>query len=187
MKASTGASLPTILLVTAIAFFAPQNAPAEESGADPWTDRWLALEIHGGLGTPHGFGGLALDLTPARFFSFNLGAGMGIDGIQVQLSTRWRIPFDEHGVGVSVGTSFGDSDVGDLVSTNIHLGNAVWVNSEVFYEHRWEAGLLLRAYVGLGVKAWAETCRESSFHNEEDRECGAVGHPYVGLAAGWAF
>ena len=59
MKAFTRASLPTILLVTATAFFAPQNAVAEESGADPWTDRWLALEIHGGLGTPHGFGGLA--------------------------------------------------------------------------------------------------------------------------------
>ncbi len=70
----------TLVLLAVVA-----TARAAASDAEPTSSfdaRRYGVFLHGGIGTPHGFGGVSLQAAPVEFLAFEVGAGWGFTGVQ---------------------------------------------------------------------------------------------------------
>jgi hypothetical protein len=179
----------------------PDLAAAAPASVSPWR-KPFAIEGHVGLGTPLGLIGVALDMTPMPWVSFNLGLGEGVDGTQYEAMARVRVAPAAVTGGIGAGASSGkyasNSDscwwscaaIERFPYTYREWNTAVWGNAEAFVEGRSGSGFQWRVYVGIGrlMNASASTCSFGPLGSPKPSACDApMATGYVGTALGYAF
>ena len=204
---------PILRIVTAavaltVTWLGPSTSFAESPGdlavpapADRWR-RPFALEGHLGVGTPRGFAGVALDMTPVSWGSLNLSIGQGASGVQYAGMARVRFSPTPVSAGVGAGASAGRY-VWDNVCTVLDgtcsamerwpwikrvWNPAIWGNVDVFLEGRSAARFQWRVYVGVGrqFNGASSTCTWSSADGQRPNGCdGALFLGYFGTALGF--
>ena len=100
----------------AVADANPTNPPRVPQG---WTGDRVALLGHLGIGAAAGSIGVALDIAPIRFFALQMGAGVSLNGPQLALIPRLRLPVGKGvlftlGDGVSAGRYKNERDTAGL-------------------------------------------------------------------------
>jgi uncharacterized protein YfiM (DUF2279 family) len=191
LACSTVSLLVTLAPSTCHAAEAPiARAPAKPT--DPLWARPLAFDVHGGVGTPLGFGGLSLDIAPARWFVLSGGLGAGKGGMQEAAMARFRAPMGHFAFSLGGGMSTGAYDAADpFGDSNWHWKRAFWANGEASIEFRDHTGVELRAYVGWAhlANAVADGCETGNGRTCSNAAGGlfATSFPYAGFAAGYAF
>ena len=181
----------------------PEDNPALVAPPNRW-QKPFALEGHLGLGTPLGFAGVALDVTPMSWVSLNLGVGQGADGAQYAGMARVRLAPTPVTGGIGAGVSAGQHQWNNQCkvyygpcSAMLRLPDitrvwnpAIWGNVEAFLEGRAAGGFQWRVYIGLGriLNGGASQCTWRSIDGQ--RPSGCDGNPflgYVGTALGYSF
>jgi len=160
-------------------------------------NRWqrpVALEGRLGLGTPLGFAGVALDVTPVPWMSLNIGVGQGAAGGQYAGMARVRLAPAPVTGGIGAGVSAGRyrwtnqcsaldgpcSALLQLPAINRLWNPAIWGNVEAFLEGRSGGRFQWRVYIGLGrlLNASSSTCTWQSLDGQ--RPTGCDGTPFLG-------
>jgi len=160
-------------------------------------NRWqkpVALEGRLGLGTPLGFAGVALDVTPVPWMSLNLGVGAGGAGAQYAGMARVGLAPAPVTGGIGAGVSAGQYEWSNQpkaiyghFSADLHMPSitrewnlAIWGNGEVFVEGRSGGRFQWRVYIGLGrlLNASSSTCIWQSLDGQ--RPTGCDGTPFLG-------
>ncbi len=170
-------------------------ARAPSKPTDPLWARPLAFDVHGGVGTPLGFGGMSIDLAPVRWFVVSGGLGAGKGGMQEAAMARFRAPMGHFAFSLGGGMSTGAYDASDTnpfgAGENWHWKRAFWANGEASIEFRDHTGVELRAYVGWAHLAnpVADGCETGGGRTCSNAAGGLLvtSFPYAGLAAGYAF
>jgi len=162
--AAGGRAVATCSVVVLVGLFAEPARVAHAGGAradapDPWA-RPFAASLHMGLRTPLG-SGLAYEVAPVRLLVLEAGVGVGLDGPQVAISTRARVPFRSWALSLGIGASRGAFSTGSTGCVPIGGGcasgglvkeyawdAAVWRNFEASIERRSEDGFQWRVYGG---------------------------------------
>jgi hypothetical protein len=182
----------------------PCVARAEEPADSPW-NRKFSLDAMAGLGTPVGFGGVVVGVTPVPWFTIEVGGGASGSGPQGALMLRARQPEGEVRVGFAAGASVGpyqSTKTIDLFDTSLNRFTwdvAVWLNAELSIEKRWATGLEVRGFLGAGaVMNSPNSCvhHDAEAGTGEDHPCDSGTSadglfttvvPYIGVAVGYAF
>ncbi len=126
---------------------APPPAPAEEE-----LGMQLGVSAILGFGTPVGFGGVEVDVSPIPELSIAIGAGLGGlpgDGAP-QLGTMMRLaPWRD--VYAGLGSSMGRYGAHDLISggTRYRWERAYWLNAELGWFAQAQDGLFGRVFLGF--------------------------------------
>lgn len=175
------------VLVSGLILPAVRAAAADEPSL--FTQHPTTVYAQLGLGTPLGWGGVELEQTVTSFLALSAGAGMGFAGPQVAFMPRLRLGNRDSAGVFGIGVSYGnyrrtETCLFDCAPTYFD-GKVAWANIEGGVEHRWNAGLTLRVFVGLGhVVAGQLSCTGDSCttYREQVRTL-----PYVGAALGWSF
>jgi hypothetical protein len=184
----------------------PGTSFAESPGdpaVPPPTNRWqrpFALEGHLGLGTPRGYAGVALDVTPVSWGSLNLSIGQGANGAQYAGMARVRFAPTPVTGGVGAGASAGryvwDNQCSVLYGpcAAIQMPEitrvwryAIWGNVEAFVEGRSAGRFQWRVYVGVArqLNGGSSTCTWN-WDGQRPSACdGALFLGYVGTALGF--
>lgn len=199
------------LLATAIWAAGPalaqdaEEAPEPEVSAEPappspW-DRFLAVSVTGGLDTPFGIGGAAVEVTPFRYLTVYAGGGVGRDGYRFAGGLLPQIPIDNASLGLMLGVTGGPLDWdtrgvvenGEQAVIHRHWEIALFFHSAVTFEYRWNEGFFGR--LAVGMEALIEP--GSPEHCSVDGvACDAFGYTgegfkpvrgWVGLTVGYAF
>jgi hypothetical protein len=190
LSALAAASFSLLSVAPAAAGEAPIRAP--EKPTEPLWARPLSFDVHGGFGTPVGFGGFTVDAAPARWLVVSGGLGAGRGGMQEALMGRLRAPIGHFALSVGGGMSTGAYDASDAFGdSNWHWKRAFWGNAEGSIEFRDHTGVELRAYVGWAhlTNPVADGC-ETGHGAQCSRGAGGLfvtSLPYVGFSAGYAF
>jgi hypothetical protein len=203
------ASLPLASLAFLAFFGTPAAARADDSGASP---RWapsIAIDGTVGLGTPLGFGGGWLEVTPVPWVTAAVGVGASSMGMQEAVGARLRAPL-RNGMAVAVGggVSAGPYETVDpLLSwfddpwNTYTWKRAYWTDLELSFERRWAKGLELRGYFGFSglLSHDASSCTThdpESGNGATESPCSSTRaptglfqslFPYVGFAMDYAF
>lgn len=196
------------VVALAMTWLGPSISFAESPG-DPAvpasTERWqrpLALEGHLGLGTPRGFAGIALDVTPVPWGSLNLSVGQGANGIQYAGMARVRFAPTPVTGGVGAGASAGryvwDNTCSALEGPCSAMERwpwikrvwspAIWGNVEAFVEGRSAGRFQWRVYAGVGrqLNGGSSTCKWATVDGQRPGGCdGTLFLGYVGTAFGF--
>jgi hypothetical protein len=187
-----------------VTWLGPSTSFAESPGdlaVPASTNRWqkpLALEAHLGVGTPRGFAGIALDVTPVPWGSFNLSLGRGMNGVQYAGMARVRLAptpvTGGVGAGVSAGRYVWDNSCRGPCAAILQLPDitrvwspAIWGNVEAFIEGRSAGRFQWRVYVGMGrqLNGESSTCRWQSLDGQRPSGCdGTLFLGYFGTALG---
>jgi hypothetical protein len=168
--------------------------PAPKPAAHVW-DRPLAFDVHGGLGTPVGFGGFTVDVAPVPWLAVSGGLGWGRGGLQEAGTARLRIPINHFAISFGGGTSTGAYDANEVSmfgeSTSWHWKRAWWANFEGSIEFRDDNGVELRGYAGWAhlTNPVADGCERDGSTMCSNAAGGLMvtSFPYAGLAVGYAF
>lgn len=161
---------------------------SEAPGAHDAASRWRSIDVValGGVGTPLGFGGLALDWSPSRFFAVYAGTGLSAHGPQSALLARVRVPIDDRfAIAVGAGPSYGRYE-STSATTQRTWSLATWMNAEVSLEHRDSSPVHVRIYAGLGglLDPAAATCTGAASACAAARGGTVIG--YAGVALGFS-
>lgn len=117
-----------------------------------WERRPLGVEAVLGLGGPVGVFGVALDYAASPMFVINTGVGLGLDGPQVALTPRIRLPVGKVvGFGVEGGVSTGPYKELCLLCTDDqrkHVPMATWFNMGGVFDLRTGGGFHFRLFGG---------------------------------------
>lgn len=177
----------------------PGDGPDEEDpepelahGGDVW-DRLLSLQLTGGVDTPFGVAGGALEFTPFRYFAVYAGGGVGRSGGRVAGGFRGQAPIGNGAVGLMLGLHGGPLDwdsrgrPNESLHTRRHWDFALFWHGGITAEYRWDMGVFLRA--SLGVEALltpgeADACTFGSA--DEATDCGPVANNLAKPIRGWA-
>lgn len=165
---------------------------AEDSHPDSlWTARPIAVEAHlAPIGSPIGFGGVTLEVSPASWLSLGGGAGAGVSGPQVALFGRAR-PWSGRHLALAVGTGLSTGKYHPFCPAGIDTKDCLrgmdpflvgWGNVDAGLDARFDSGIVFRAYLGASVPFYeGGACRKV--------DCGkaVTPLPYVGASFGYAF
>ena len=177
----------------------PEATPAAATALPP--SRWqkpVALEGHLGVGTPLGLVGVALDVTPVRWVSLNLGVGHRTEGTQFAAMTRARFSptpvTGGFGAGISGGRytwstySFLLGPRSEHASVDREWKTALWGNVDFHFEGRSGGGFQWRIYVGYATLLNPNQSTCSFEAPDGQRLCSErLSNIYVGSAMGYAF
>lgn len=159
----------------------------------------LGLEAHGGLGTPLGYGGLAID-AQYKALSLTLGVGAGFEGTQQSAMLRVeplrfkpRRNGDNHRIGIylGAGVSFGPHENGSpLGPYRAAWDMAYWVNGELGVQTRFVSGFTARGYFGVSRIINRDSAVLTCSYNcdtaiPEEEVYWTL--PYAGIAVGYDF
>jgi hypothetical protein len=173
-----------------------------EASSDRWYARPIAVEGHMGFGTPLGFAGAAIDLSPSRWFGGGVGIGAGAAGPQAAAMARFRIPLAEGlAFGLGGGLSGGNYEWKEGGVFSVFVDNpssktwkpAYWANADLAIEGRLESGFTIRGYLGRAavINPSDGKCGAASasdlLHCETYHKMDGFALGYVGLAMGYAF
>ncbi len=176
--------------------------PTEADEADAFAARNSLVGILG-LGAPTGVVGIEYERALARSVTVAAGTGVGASGgVQGALMMRLRRVDGAIARGIGLGGSYGDADVPTFTAypgiartgTN-ELRDSVWLNGEIFFEHRLRAAALLRVAFGVGKAIRTGSCQyvpeEAEYLVPTPEECSDFGAhtilPLVDLAVSGAF
>lgn len=144
--------------------------PEEDTG-DVW-DSLLQLSVTGGLDTPFGVAGGAIEFTPYRYITIYAGGGVNRFGGHVAGGLRVNFPLGNAAVGLMMGVGGGslswDSDIPDGSLTR-NWDFAFDIHAGLTFEYRWEMGLFGRlAFGAQGIVGDqnADSCTMSVGGNE---------------------
>jgi hypothetical protein len=169
-----------------------------DEGPDPW-DRMLAAHITGGLDTPFGVAGGAIEFSPVRFLAIYAGGGVSRSGGRVAGGIRGQAPIGNAAVGLMLGVGGGPLDwesrgrEDELLHTSRHWDFALFFHGGITAEYRWDMGLFGRLAFGMDalLTPEADTCARGATGEQE--ACGAtaegLGKPirgWMGLTIGYA-
>jgi len=189
-KGFTGGMVALLAVGLAATPAVADDGAAAAIEATRWAGRPVSVSAHIGLGTPYGSYGGELEVGLAPWATIAAGAGRSgtfRDSTMVAGAGRVRHVFGGNAVGLSLGLGYGDSTVDAGIGDDAKaVLNALWLNAEAYYEHRFGSGLMLRGYIG-GTRALSfDTCVATTSHSG----CGAVDSamfPALGLAVGTYF
>lgn len=159
--------------------FAKDDPEPEVSDTDPEAaaeprDVWsslIQLSITGGLDTPFGVAGGAIEFTPYRYITIYAGGGVNRFGGRVAGGLRINMPLGNAAVGLMMGVGGGslewDSDIPDG-SLSRRWDFAFDIHAGVTFEYRWEMGLFGRLAFGAQgvIDQDADSCSMSVGDNE---------------------
>lgn len=194
-------ALATILGVfasTASAQTTP-STPAEEdpepevSTRDAW-DRILAFSVTGGLDTPFGIGGAAIEVTPFRYLAIYAGGGVGRDGARIAAGLRPQFPMGKAALGIMLGVTGGPLDWNsgpqDL-GIHRYWEFGLFLHGGASFEYRWSSGLFGR--IEMGAEALVTPIEPTVCTYSAGGECGNASEGlwtpirgWVGLSLGYA-
>ena len=181
------------------------DLPADNQAVLATPNRWqrpFALEGRLGLGTPLGFAGVALDVTPVPWASFNIGIGQGGHGAQYAGMARVRLApapvTGGVGAGVSAGRYAWDNQckvwegpcaaMVRLPAIAREWDPAIWGNVETFMEGRSAGRFQWRVYIGVGriLEGPSSTCTWDSSDGQRPAGCDEASFlGYFGTAFGF--
>jgi len=174
-----GIALIALAALTSAAALADEPSPA-------WKDV-LALEGHLGVGTPTGFAGLALDLTPHPKFSLNLGVGRGLVALQLAAMGRFRPFFITPNLATGIGAGVSGGDTGTLNvqdSRDLRFDKAIWANGELFLELR-RGRFHLRPYAGVAWRVHHSGCTYVDKQAHTTQPCSEINPSTVTMLDDW--
>jgi len=166
--------------------YLPGGSAVAREPSPAWNDL-LAIEGHLGVGTPVGLAGLAVDMTPHPRVSLNVGAGRGLDALQIAAMARARPFFITSGLapGIGAGVSNGDTRTLHVMdSRELHFEQATWLNGEVFLEIR-RGQFHLRPYVGIARRVRYSSCTYTDWMTNASQPCSAVDQRNIGILDDW--
>ena len=178
-KATPGIALIVLSTLTSVSALAGEPSPA-------WNDP-LAIEGHLGIGTPTGFAGLALDLTPHPQISIEVGAGRGLYALQLAAMARVRPFFISAGLapGIGAGVSGGDTGTLNVQDTrDLRFEKAIWVNGELFLELR-RGRFHLRPYAGVARRVHHSGCTFVEKQANTTEPCSNIDPSEVAMLDDW--
>jgi hypothetical protein len=196
---SAALALVSVVLMTGTVSAQASEDPEPEvsTPADPY-DRLLAASVTLGIDTPYGIAGAALELSPVRYLGIYAGGGIGREGPRFVAGLLPHFPVGHLSVGLMLGVEGGpfdwDSQGDEQTTTRRHWDFALFFNTGVTFEYRWDNGLFGRLAFGaekLITPGEADLCQ---FPDGSD--CGPVtgnGNAYTpvrgwaGLTVGYAF
>ena len=174
----------------------------EPTGPDPMHERWdrlLGVELVGGIDSPFGVIGAALDVQPLRFLRLDIGGGVSRDGGRLGGGASLVLPQDHFALTMRVGFAAGPLswESGDRqVRIREYWGFAAFFDTSIGLEYRFDMGLTIRASLGVetALNAAADSCATSA----PDPMTGLSGtcsptsghHParlFLGLSVGYMF
>jgi hypothetical protein len=171
--------------------------PEVSTQGDTW-DRVLAVSITGGLDTPFGVAGAAVEVTPFRYLGIYAGGGVSRSGARFAAGLHPQFPMGRAALGLMAGISGGpldwDSQVGGNQGVHRYWEFGLFVHSGATFEYRWDMGIFLRFELGAEwlVTDWDNPTACTNIGT--GAECGAsatnLGSPFrgwIGATLGYAF
>ena len=166
-----------------------------EEPTNPY-ERLLAVSVTGGLDTPLGVVGAAVEFAPVEFFNIYAGGGVSRDGARVAGGLSLRFPVHSTAFGFMAGVAggpisweghFDDNGLG----VHRYWEFAMFVHAAAFCEYRWDIGVFGRLQLGSEAlvagdltecnSAGGGACDESREHLLNPIRA------WVGLSIGYAF
>lgn len=186
---------------------APPARPVEETPRleSPFVQRRVVVNLHLGLDTPYGMGGIALDVSPAEALALEAGAGLGGAGPQVAVMPRARLVLGSarrdalsFGFGGAVGPHESGAGGDGLLAPMSAMSHASpdtkvwerawWLAGEISWERRMlPSALAVRAYAGFKAMLNPSDYRCEYYlgYGCDEDEGGAL--MYAGVALGRSF
>lgn len=152
-------------------------------------DRPLAFHVTGGLDTPFGVAGAAVEFSPIRWIAIYAGGGVARSGARVAGGVHVRAPIGHGALGLMGGVGGGPLDWSSRTngegapSTQRWWEFALHVHAGLTLEYRWEMGLFGRLAFGIDTLATPGTADVCTLSTGE--ECGAAGEGLVNPLRGW--
>lgn len=181
---------------------APALAQSEEdpepevsdAGPENTYERLLAVSATGGWDTPFGVVGAAIEFAPIQFINIYAGGGVSRAGGRFAFGVNFRAPVREAAFGLSFGLSGGAMDWDSNGAANVRVHRywefALFVNTTLNFEYRWEMGLFGRLSVGAEalVAGDVSECRVPTGTCATDHPgLSTPIYPSAGLSIGYAF
>ena len=150
-------------------------------------DRYLALQVTGGLDTPFGVAGAAVEFSPFRYLSIYAGGGVGRDGARVAGGLWGRAPIGNAAVGLMLGVGGGalswDSPGFEEMRIRRYWEFALFLHAGVSFEYRWPEGIFGRLSFGADALVAGDP-DECTF--SDSNSCGALANDLSRPVRGWA-
>lgn len=197
-------ALFALLAAPPIALADPEPEVSDgEDTPDQW-DRWLGIELVGGLDTPYGLLGADVRLSPHRNVVFDIGGGGSRDGARVAGGVAFQIPDREFAFQVRGGVAGGpltwdsgyefEDSTGMLHAATLHRAwdFTAFLDLDVALEWRHPSGWGGRIFFGVenDLISTASRCAVDDGTTETNCAPGSGGHPirvYLGLSVGYSF
>lgn len=150
-------------------------------------ERMLAIQVTGGLDTPFGVIGGALEFAPVRYLVIYAGGGVSRSGGRVAGGLRLQYPIGNAAVALFGGVGGGPMDWESGGQTEAQTARqwdfALFLHSGLSFEYRWDVGLFGRLDLGVeGVMTpEADRCTFSG-----GGECGPSASGLAKPLRGWA-
>lgn len=166
-----------------------QEEPPAEAAPDLAAvyDRYLSLQVHGGIDTPFGVAGASIEFSPFRYLGIYAGGGIGRDGARIAGGLWGRVPVGRAAIGLMAGVGGGALgwDSPGFVGMQIHRywEFALFLHAGVSFEYRWDEGFFFRLSFGADalVAGDPDDCRFS-----DTNACGLEGNNLAKPIRGWA-
>lgn len=165
--------------------------PELADGGDVW-DRLLAFQISGGIDTPFGVAGGAIEFTPIRYFAIYAGGGIGRSGGRVAGGIRGQAPVGNAAVSLMLGVHGGPLDWDSRGRTNEEQFTSRYWEFALFWhaginvEYRWDMGLFARLSFGVEALVTPDAADVCTTGPVDDRmDCGVLGENLSKPVRGW--
>jgi len=128
----------------------PEQQPAEP--VNPY-ERMLAVSVTGGLDTPFGVVGGALEFAPVEFLNVYAGGGVSRDGARVAGGLSLRFPVHSTAFGIMSGVAGGPIEWAGHFDENgegleRYWEFALFIHAAAYFEYRWDIGIFGRLQLG---------------------------------------
>ena len=161
-------------------------------GPDVW-DRILSFHVTGGIDTPFGVAGGAVEVTPFRYLSIYAGGGIGRSGGRVAGGIRGQAPIGNAAVGIMLGVHGSPLDwesrgrTNESLHTSRHWDFALFWHGGITAEYRWDFGLFGRLAFGVEALLTPDSPDACTIGADGDRsECGGLADGLAKPVRGWA-
>ncbi len=172
------------------AFAQDQEDPEPEvsTQGDAW-DRILALTVTGGLDTPYGVAGAAVEVTPFRYLTLYAGGGVSRSGGRFTVGVHPQFPMGRAALGLMAGVAGGpidwDSSVGDNLGVHRYWELGLFVHTGATFEYRWDSGFFGRIEAGAEFLATDWDAPTSCTYIGSGASCGPAGSNLAAPFRGW--
>lgn len=197
-------ALFALLAAPPVAFADPEPEVSDGEDTPNGWDRWLSVELVGGIDTPYGLLGASLRIAPHENIVVDLGGGASRDGVRVAGGVAVSIPDREFAFqvrgGIAAGPEAWDTSAtfegpsGGLTSYTTHRywDFTAFLDLDVGLEWRHPEGFGGRIFFGVenNLISAASSCTYTVAGVAANCDAAAGGHPirvYAGLGVSYAF
>lgn len=179
--------------VTAFAQTEEDPEPEVSTPAPDVFERLLAFSVTGGIDTPFGVAGGAIEFTPFRYLMIYAGGGIGRSGGRVAGGFQPQVPIGNGNIGLMLGLHGGPLDWesrgrGDeQLHTSRHWDFALFLHGGLSAEYRWDEGFFGRLSFGVEALMTPDAADQCVRGVEGERaECGVTAENLAKPVRGWA-